>query len=496
MSLEFEFPDTGEGVTEGTFLEWLVEEGEEVEEDQTVAEIETDKAVVDVPSPAHGTVKQLKAEPGDTVKVGEVILEMETGDDVDGEELEEPELEEAEETGDEEPEEEVEETGAGDEDNGEEEVEEIDGAVTGSSGDALALPKVRKLAREKGMDLSKIDGSGEDGRVTEADVKNAAGEGTAAEQEETQEAGAREKEVEEDVEDTGEVPANVDVNASPSVRQLAREKGIDLEGVEGSGKGGKVTRQDVLDMEEGGQEVEAQGETVKTDLGEVERVDLSGIRKSIGEKMKKSRFTAPHVTHVEKADVTKLVELREEKKEEVDAHLTYLPFIMKAVLVGLEQYPDLNAELDEENDEIVRKKYYDFNIAVDTERGLMVPKVEDVDDRTIVELAREIDEKVEETRSGELDREDMRGGTFSITNLGVISGEEFTPIINYPQVAILGIGKIQQTAEVVDGEVVPRHTVKLSLSYDHRVIDGATGARFMKTVVENLEDPGELLMEI
>ncbi|MFB6147243.1 MAG: dihydrolipoamide acetyltransferase family protein, partial [Candidatus Nanohaloarchaea archaeon] len=334
------------------------------------------------------------------------------------------------------------------------------------------------------IDITELDGSGPDGRVTEEDVKQASGENVEVEE------GPGEEKAE--IKESQETPANADVTASPSVRRLAREKGIDLEKVKGSGKGGKITRQDVLDAETGG----SSSETVSTGEKEVERVELSGIRKQIGEKMEKSRFTAPHVTHVEKVDVEKLVQLREEKKEDVDAHLTYLPFVMKAAQVGLQEYPELNAELDEENEEVVRKKFYDFNIAVDTGRGLMVPVVENVDGKTIMELAGDIEEKVERTRKGELSQEEMEGGTFSITNIGAIGGEEFTPIINYPQTAILGIGRIEKTAEVVEGEVQPRHTVKLSLSYDHRVIDGATAARFMNTVRKNLEDPGELLMEI
>ncbi|MFB6213924.1 MAG: 2-oxo acid dehydrogenase subunit E2, partial [Candidatus Nanohaloarchaea archaeon] len=479
MSLEFELPDTGEGVTEGTFLEWLIEEGDEVEEDQTIAEVETDKAVVDVPAPADGTIKELKVGPGDTVDVGEVILVMETGDGS---------AEGLQQTGEQEPAEDTEEQPADEEDEaGEEEARQEPGAQEqdgqrsmAPSGDVLALPKVRKLAEEKGVDLSSIDGSGEDGRVTEQDVKAATG-GERVPEDEKKKAPEQEQGSPEET----HAPSNVDANATPAVRQLAREKGIDLSSIDGSGRGGKITRQDVLDAESsaGG---ETGGEVSSIERGEVERIELSGIRKSIGEKMEESRFTAPHVTHVEKVDVTELVELREEKKEEVDAHLTYLPFIMKSVLVGLEKYPDLNAELDWEAGELLRKKYYDFDIAVDTERGLMVPVVEDVEDRNIVELAEAIDEEVERARNGEISREEMQGGTFSITNIGVIGGEAFTPIINPPQVAILGIGRIEETAEVVEGEVVPRHTVKLSLSYDHRVVDGATAARFINTVKQNL----------
>ncbi len=500
--LEFEFPDTGEGVTEGTFLEWLVEEGEEVDEDQAVAEVETDKAVVDVPAPVSGTVREFRAEPGDTVKVGEVIMVLDDGSGADEVEKEDNESSdetnnEEEDSGDTSGEEEASEEAETREKTGGE--EEPDTDINTRS--VLALPRVRRLAEDKGVSISKVEGSGREGRVTEEDVMEAAGEGSAKPVEEPKETGETQ---ETEQQETGATSIPEDVKATPATRKLAREKEVDLAAVEGSGRGGKITRDDVLEAAEGrggGEKVDAekhseQSSTEKTGDGEIERVEISASNKIVAEKMAESRFTAPHVTHVEKADVTELVELREQKKDEIDAHLTYLPFIMKAVLVGLKEYPDLNAELDGENDEIIRKKYYDFNIAVDTERGLRIPVIEGIDDRTIVELSREIEQKVEETREGKISREDMQGGTFSITNIGVIGGEEFTPIINPPQVAILGIGKIAETAEVVDGHVQPRWTVKLSLSYDHRVVDGATAARFMNNVKENLEDPGELLMEI
>ncbi|MFB6242240.1 MAG: 2-oxo acid dehydrogenase subunit E2, partial [Candidatus Nanosalina sp.] len=171
-------------------------------------------------------------------------------------------------------------------------------------------------------------------------------------------------------------------------------------------------------------------------------------------------------------------------------------FIMKAAVEALEEYPKLNAELDTEKDEVVEKKYYDFNIAVDTDLGLLVPRIKNVDGKSIVELAEDVSEKAEKAKNGELSGKEMENGSFSITNLGVIGGEEFTPIINYPQTAILGVGRIGETAEVVDGEVVPRTTVKLSLSYDHRVVDGATAARFMNEVIENLENPEKMLLEL
>ena len=473
ITIKFEFPDTGEGVTEGKFLEWNVETGDDVEEDQVIGEAETDKAVVEIPAPADGTVKELMASPGDRVEVGDIIMELETQgagkrkkSDNNSEQKEEASVEEVEET----PEEEKNEASKEDDSDNSSE----------SSKDILALPKVRKLAEEKGVDPATIK-SGE--RITEEDVLEAAEGGNSSQS----------KAIGQDSEE---------VNATPSVRQLAREKDIDIQRVEGTGRGGKITREDIVKTAEGSEEVtEKTNKTTKTMRsedyrGEVQRVQMTGLRKSIASKMEKSRFTAPHVTHVEKADITDLADLRDKVKNEVDAHLTYLPFIMKASLNALKDYPDLNAELDEQKDEVIRKKFYDFNIAVDTDRGLLVPKINSVDDKNMVKLAEDIVEKAEEARDEELDREEMQPGTFSITNLGVIGGEEFTPIINYPQVAILGIGKIGETAEVVEGEVVPRTTVKLSLSYDHRVVDGATAAHFMNDLVENLENPEELMVNL
>ena len=527
--MKFEFPDTGEGVTEGQFLEWKVSEGETVEEDQIVGEAETDKAVVDIPSPADGKVKELKASPGDKVKVGDVIMILDTDSDTETDEVsdydnrgrEQKDTEENKEDGS--SSDQVDAVMGGspsassydDEESkdNKENKKDREGKVSNSSSsseDVLAMPRVRKRAREKGIDLSDLD---VEGKISLEDL-----EGIDAEEHNDQTAEDEEtvKEFESSDEASKSVDVSKDVKATPSVRKLAREHHIELSMIDGSGRGGKITREDVLNA--AGEENEKSSdskddssedsETKKPENhdeasnpqqefnGEIERVSLSGMRKAIGDKMTKSRFTAPHVTHVEKVDITELVELRESVKGEVDAHITYLPFIMKALVSSLKRHPDLNTVLDEENNEVIRKKFYDFNIAVDTERGLLVPKITGVDDKNLVELAESISEKVEKAQNSNLSQEEMSNGTFSITNLGVIGGRAFTPIINYPQVAILGIGRIEETAEVVNGEVVPRNTVKLSLSYDHRVVDGAEAARFMNKIKENLENPRELILEL
>ncbi|MFB6159059.1 MAG: 2-oxo acid dehydrogenase subunit E2 [Candidatus Nanohalobium sp.] len=457
--MEVEFPDTGEGITEGKFLDWKVEEGDEIEEDQVIGEAETDKAVVEIPAHADGKVEELKASPGDKVEVGEVIMIL------DRHEKEENQSEE----------------GSREEDRSEEDEKtspDVSKSIS-ASGDVLALPKVRKKAEEKNIDLAEIKTGG---RVTEEELEDY------IESRETSETSSETTSKASD--------KSRGLNASPSVRRLAREKEVDISRIEGSGRGGEVLRNDVLEAAEPGEEETSSETHTVEENGEVERVEMNGVKKATASKMEKAKFTAPHVTHMDTADITKLVELREEVKDDIDEHLTYLPFVIKACYVAMQDHPNINAELDEENDEIVRKKYYDFNIAVDTDRGLLVPKIEDVDRKNLVEIASGITDIVGKAQDGSLSREEMETGTFSITNIGAIGGEGFTPIINYPQVAILGLGKIQETPEVINGEVEVRNTVKLSLSYDHRVIDGAEAARFMNDVIENLEQPEEMLMEI
>ena len=521
--MEFKFPDTGEGVTEGQFLEWKIDKGDEVEEDQIVGEAETDKAVVDIPAPADGIVKELKASPGDTVKVGDVIMILDTDADVSEEELqeesEEHEERDAEDSKNNEGEDMKDAVMGGSPSassyNEEENKDEPDSTEEDSdSGDVLALPKVRKLAEEKGINLSKLN---IDGRITEEDVMKASESGKTQETSEKPGKKAKKEEETKEKEEQENIPQNMsDVTARPSVRKLAREHDIEISMLDGSGRDGEITREDVLEAagetepKETTEESEEESKKSETEEvkeentdrpeikheGDVERVEMSGVRKVTADRMAQSKDEAAHVTHIEKADITELVELRESIKSDVDAHLTYLPFIMKACVAALREHPNLNSELDTESNEIVRKKFYDFNIAVDTDRGLLVPKIEDVDSRNMVELAEQIADKASRAQQGELEREEMESGTFSITNLGVIGGEAFTPIIYPPQSAILGIGKIQETAEVVDGEVVPRKTVKLSLSYDHRVVDGAEAAKFMNKVVEDLENPKNLIIDM
>ncbi|MCX9026236.1 MAG: dihydrolipoamide acetyltransferase family protein [Candidatus Methanoperedens sp.] len=289
--------------------------------------------------------------------------------------------------------------------------------------------------------------------------------------------------------------------AAPATRRLARELGVDISGVAGSGPGGRVTDDDVKKFAEAPQKAaEAmQPEVAPETKALEERIPIKGIRKTIGERMVKSLFTAPHVVSMDEADVTELVKLREKEKkaaEEKGIKLTYLAFIVKAATVALKQHPYLNASLDSQKNEIVLKRYYNIGVAVDTPEGLMVPVIKNADQKSIMELAKETERLAEEARTRKIKLSDLKGNTFTITNIGSIGGLFSTPIINPPDVAILGVHRIRDMAVVIDGEIKIRKILPLVLSFDHRVLDGAQAARFMNTLMEHLKDPDLFLLDV
>jgi pyruvate dehydrogenase E2 component (dihydrolipoamide acetyltransferase) len=296
-----------------------------------------------------------------------------------------------------------------------------------------------------------------------------------------------------------EVPGRV--LAAPATRRLARELGVDISGIAGSGPGGRVTDEDVKKFAEAPpkpSEVTPSEVAPETKALE-ERIQVKGIRKTIGERMVKSLFTAPHVVSMDEADVTELVKLREKEKkaaEEKGIKLTYLAFIVKAVTVALKQHPYLNASLDSQKNEIVLKRYYNIGVAVDTPEGLMVPVIKNTDQKSIMELAKETERLAEEARTRKIKLSDLKGNTFTITNIGSIGGLFSTPIINPPDVAILGVHRIRDMAVVIDGEIKIRKILPLVLSFDHRVLDGAQAARFMNTLMEHLKDPDLFLLDV
>ena len=418
MAYEFKFPDIGEGLTEGEIVRWLVKEGDEVKEGQPLVEVETDKALAEIPSPKTGVILKILAKEKEIVKVGQVIVVIgQKGEALAPAPPPRPksvgvvgELEEA-----------PEEVSAAPV-----RVEAAKPALVGEH--ALAAPAVRALAKELGIDINKVKGTGPEGRVLEKDVRQA-----------------------------------VEVKAKPTeeVKEVKKVKKYDL-------------------------------------YGYVDRIPLRGVRRSIAKAMVKSKYTAPHVTAMDEADVTELWKIREKEKkaaEKKGIKLTILPFIIKAVIAGLGEHPYLNASLDDENEEIILKKYFNIGLATDTPEGLMVPVVKNATDKSIFQLAQELTQLVEKARNRTIDLADLKGGTFTISNYGALGGIYATPIINYPEVAILGVGKIKDTPVVRNGKVVVRKILSLALSFDHRVVDGAEAARFLNTVIARLEDPDLILLE-
>jgi pyruvate dehydrogenase E2 component (dihydrolipoamide acetyltransferase) len=526
---EFKLPDVGEGVAEGELVSWLVSAGDRVEEDQPVAEVETDKALVEVPSSYDGVVEKLFVEEGEMVPVGDVIISFRV--DEDG----------AEETSDE--------TATSEEVDTDAEAA-VDGKAAASddasdtepetpAGRTFAPPSARRLARELGVDVAAVDGSGPGGRVSEADVR-AHAEGGADDAPEPRPAptptdvgsGDRKSAVSkrggsgstESTSTTGTGaapdPAGRDTTlATPATRKLARELGVALDDVpteETRDGEAFVTDEDVqayADALESAAEPSPEPTPVDVDSATAaagdaspatapatgdETVPYRGVRRTIGKQMERSKYTAPHVSHHDTVAVDALVEAREElkpKAEKAGVNLTYMPFVMKAIVAGLKEYPYLNSELREDDEEIVLKGEYNLGIAVATDAGLMVPVVENVDEKGLFELAAEVRDLASRARERKLKPAEMKGSTFSVTNFGAIGGEYATPIINYPETAILGLGAIEERPVVRDGEVVPAPTLPLSLSIDHRVVDGAVAAEFANTVMEHLEHPLLLLTQ-
>ncbi|WP_137286674.1 dihydrolipoamide acetyltransferase family protein [Halorussus salinisoli] len=520
MVREFKLPDVGEGVAEGEIVSWLVEEGDTVSEDQAVAEVETDKAIVEVPSPVNGTVREIIPEEGEVVEVGSVIITF----DVEGEPVEEGQTEgEAQRAAEAEASGETEQATT----QGEATEETVAEEVSTGEGRVFAAPSARRVARELGVDIAEVEGTGPSGRVTEQDVRQAAESGgetegveerdeALAEAEESagEVAATRERSAQPGTEDAGgsqslggAAPESADRErtlAAPATRRVAEEQGVDIDSVPATEqRDGEafVTSEAVMQYAEAQQQAQqAQAETAAaTSAGEqVERIQYKGVRKTIGDAMSQSKYTAPHVTHHDTAVVDGLVETRERLKPEAEERgirLTYMPFVMKAVVAALKQHPKLNAELDEEAGEILRKNYYNVGVATATDAGLMVPVVEGVDGKGLLQISSEVNELVQKARDRSISRDELQGSTFSVTNFGAIGGEYATPILNYPEVGILGIGELKQRPVVEDGEVVAKHTLPISLTIDHRIVDGADAAAFANTFMQYVENPELLLLE-
>ena len=444
-TINFVIPDLGENIESGTIAKILVSTGDSIKKEQGLLELETDKAVVEVPSEVGGKVKEIFVKEGDTVKVGQKILSIETTDSGESEKPEEPEISETEETvpAAEQPEEKEKESPERKEPEREEEISEKPGmekkyqpALPSPMKRAVApaAPSVRRFAREIGIDINEVSGTGPGGRISIEDVKSFA-------------------------------------------KMLNKQKAVSDNVLRG---------------------IEAEKIPDFSKWGEIEVKPMSKVREKTAKHLAYAWATIPHVTQFDKADITDLEKLRKEfgkKVESAGGKLTVTGILLKVISSAFKVFPQFNASVDLVNSQVIYKKYHNIGIAVDTDRGLLVPVIRNVDRKNLIDLSVELTAIAEKARNAKLTLEDMQGGNFSISNLGGIGGSGFTPVVNSPEVAVLGVSRSQMEPVFTDGNFIPRLMLPLSLSYDHRLIDGADAARFLRWVCEALEKPFKILVE-
>ena len=439
MATEFTLPDLGENIASGDVVTVFVSEGDVVKPGQALLEVETDKAVIEVPCPPGGKIAKVLVKKGETVKVGQPLVLLDA-------------------------------VGAGD-------------AAVASAPVAkkAAAPAVKPASPAVPPPSAPQPAAAASAPVPET-IRSAP---VAA------------------VVEPAAVAATATVDpAGPAVRRLARELGVDLARVRGSGPAGRIVREDVIAAVRQASAAPARSRsdstaTERDDWGPIRREQMSRMRKTIAANMVRSVSTIPHLTNFDDADVTELEHLRKASTQEYaknNIKLTALAFVVKAVSLSLRDHPAVNASVDMEKGEIVYNDYVNVGLAVDTPRGLVVPVLRDCDQMSIPQMAQAIAETAEKAKNAQYGLEDLRGGTFTISNLGAIGGTYSTPIINWPEVAILLVGRSRKMPMVHEDRVEPRLMMPLSLSYDHRIIDGALAARFLKEVIGYLESPGRLLL--
>jgi pyruvate dehydrogenase E2 component (dihydrolipoamide acetyltransferase) len=452
---EFKLPDIGEGVTEGEIVNWLVQDGESVAENQDMVEVMTDKATVTIGAPKAGKVAEKRFKVGDTVPVGEVLVvfDLEGGSS----------------------------TAAPD-------------AGPGAAAAAAPAPAAAPTPSPAASAPNPNSGASAVGDIRETlpGVDMAASRGQA------QPAAASNYFAEKPL-------------AAPATRKLARELGVDLRGVEPSGSAGRVTREDVEKAASRGAPAapapgaQAAPSPAPLDLprpaarAEDERVPIRGLRKRIYENMARSKHTAAHFNYVDECDVGALIALKDRAKphaERAGVKLTFLPFIIKAVVAALKRHPRLNSVVDDAQHEMVLRKNYDIGIAAATDAGLMVPVLREADRLSLVDIARELERLGNLARSGKIQKEDLGGSSFTVSSLGKLGGFLAPPIINYPEVGIMGVHAIKRKPVVKDDQIVIGDVMMLSFSFDHRLIDGDVGAAFAQEIISYLQEPDRLLVEM
>jgi pyruvate dehydrogenase E2 component (dihydrolipoamide acetyltransferase) len=455
---EFKLPDIGEGIAEGEIVSWKVKAGQAVKEEDEFVEVMTDKATVTITVPFTGVIAELRCKEGDVVPVGSTIAVIDAGAAGGAAPAAAPAKPAA-----------------------------APAPVAPPAPVAkAAAPAPAPVAAPKPVAIPTpppVPAAPAPAAAPAAFVQSSPGK----------------------------------VLAAPATRRRARELGIDLAAVAATGPRGRVTNDDLATVGSSGTTsapaargaapaaAGAPGAKVFAPIAippapagrSEERVPFRGLRRKIAEAMTRSKYTATHFTYVDDIDVTELVKIRGEAKKsfaDKGINITYLPFIMKAIVAAMKEHPAMNASLDEVTQELVIKKYYNFGIATDTDSGLIVPVIKDVDRKSVGELAKELQELAARTRDGKVTVEDLTGGTFTITNAGNIGGLFATPVINFPEVAIMGVHAIKDAAIVKNGAIVAGKKMYLSVSIDHRLVDGATGARWMNVVKDHLEQPYRLLL--
>jgi len=439
MAVEFKLPKIAEGVESGDVLEILVSVGDTLELEQEVMELETDKATIFVPSDVEGVITGINCDIGDTIAVGQVILSVEPA--------------------------------------------AASAAPVESAPAVPATPVAEKpveTVQEPVVPVAPVAPVAPVPPVAPvvskpktAPVETAPGK-------------------------------KVVVAAGPAIRRFAREVGVDLQTIQGSGEHGRIVREDVLKVvregsRQGGSSAKSSSGSQSDGYGPIHVEKMPKIRQTIAKKMHESWTTCPRVTNFDDADVTALEEIRQNSKKEYAAggiKLTSMPFLVKAVAMALKSHPVINASIDLEQGQIIYKDYVNVGIAIDTERGLVVPSLREADKLGIPDVARQLGQMADNVRSGNFSIDDLRGGTFTISNLGAIGGTYSTPIINTPETAILLVGRSRKLPVVVGDEVKIRLMMPLSLSYDHRLIDGGAAARFLNEVIGYLEAPSRLLLAL
>ena len=441
---EFKMPELGENIDSGELVRLMISPGATISEGQPVMELETDKAVVEVPSTVSGVVRDIKVKEGQRVKVGDVIFTLE-------------------------------------------------GGVTAAAEPARKHPPVEHSSEQQGARLSfqlamKAEGKSEE-QALPPDQPQAAKPSFSMPVQLDKVAGTEHRDP---------------VPAAPHVRRLAREIGVDIHGVQGSGPGGRISEDDVkLCAKNALLAAAAAAQTPRGSFavpelpdfskwGKIERVSMRGVRRKTAEHLREAWNTIPHVTQQDRADITELEQLRARfapRVEEAGGKMTVTAIALKVCASALKVFPQFNASIDMGKEEIIYKQYINIGVAVDTDRGLLVPVIRDVDKKNIVELAAEMTQLSKKARDKKLAPAEMEGGTFTITNLGGIGGTGFSPIVNHPEVAILGLSRSRMEPEWVNNKFEPRLILPLSLSYDHRLIDGADAARFLRWIAEAFEQP-------